>query len=63
MATSPQRPDYQCIAQLERELGMGKRQSERGIRPNPVCLVKNCAADTTELRTWSGQLIRRVYQH
>ena len=59
-------PDYARIAQLERELGIGQPESEpeRGIREDrTVCLIKNCDGDTTELRTWQGQLIRRIHNH
>jgi hypothetical protein len=61
---STPKPDHHRIAQLERELGIGNGPAERGIRPDPVCLVKNCNdADVTEIRLWSGQLIRRIHQH
>lgn len=53
------RPDYARINQLERELGLVE---ERPIRSNlTVCLPKGCDGDTEEIRTWSGQLIRRVH--
>ncbi|MET9140539.1 hypothetical protein [Streptomyces parvulus] len=55
----PPRPDYARIDRLERELGLVE---ERPIRPGrTVCLTKNCAGDTEEIRTWSGQLITRVH--
>ncbi|MFF9269113.1 hypothetical protein [Streptomyces rochei] len=58
-APAPPRPDYARITQLERELGLVE---ERPIRPHrTVCLTKNCAGDTEELRTWSSQLIRRIH--
>jgi hypothetical protein len=63
MANPAPQPDYQRIDQLERELGIGGHAEERGIRPDPVCLVKNCDADTVDLRLWSGQLIRREHRH
>jgi hypothetical protein len=60
------KPDYARITQLERELGIGEppqREREQPIRPDLVCLVKNCDADTVELRTWSGYLLRRIHDH
>ncbi|MEH0417812.1 hypothetical protein [Streptomyces sp. B21-083] len=58
-------PDYQRIAELERELGIGQPpEPERGIYPGPpVCLIKDCNGDDYELRTWSGVLLRRIHQH
>lgn len=57
-------PDYQRIAQLERELGISEQQPEKPMRPSrTVCLVKNCTGTDTEIRTWSGVLIRRVHEH
>ena len=57
-------PDYQRIAQLEHELGIGQPEPERGICPaSPVCLIKNCDGDDHEIRTWSGILLRRYHQH
>jgi hypothetical protein len=59
-------PDYQRIAQLERELGIGQPPSEpeRGIRSDrTVCLIKNCDGDDYEIRTWSDVLIRRIHEH
>ncbi|EFE65775.1 predicted protein [Streptomyces viridosporus ATCC 14672] len=59
-------PDYQRIAQLERELGIGQTEPEpeRGIREDrTVCLIKNCDGDDYEIRTWSGFLVRRVHEH
>jgi hypothetical protein len=58
-------PDYQRIAQLERELGIGQ-PSAPGRRRNPgppVCLIKNCTGDDYEIRNWAGLLLRRVHQH
>ncbi|MFI1485812.1 hypothetical protein [Streptomyces sp. NPDC020747] len=76
-APVPARPDYARIAVLERELGlvdshmpelspfeqgMRSAMAERPIRLDPtVCLTKDCAGDTDELRTWSGQLLRRTH--
>lgn len=59
-------PDYQRIAQLERELGIGqpKAEPERGVYPAPpICLIKNCTGDDYEIRNWAGLLLRRVHQH
>lgn len=63
MVTTPQRPDYDRIAQLERELGIGDHAEERGICPDPVCLIKDCDAETVEIHLWSGPLIRRMHKH
>ena len=76
-APVPARPDYARIAMLERELGlvdsvlpepspfeqgMRSAMAERPIRLDPtVCLTKDCAGGTDELRTWSGQLMRRIH--
>ncbi|MEV8124805.1 hypothetical protein AB0P07_11930 [Streptomyces sp. NPDC085944] len=58
-APAPPRPDYVRIHRLERELGLIE---ERPLRSNlTVCLTKNCEGDTEDLRTWSGQIIRRVH--
>ncbi|MFD5384260.1 hypothetical protein ACFWMG_04685 [Streptomyces sp. NPDC127074] len=57
-------PDYQRIAQLERELGIGEQQPEKPTRAGrPVCLIKECTGTDTEIRTWSGILIRRLHEH
>lgn len=57
-------PDYQRIAQLERELGIGEQQPERPVDPGrTVCLIKSCTGTDTEIRTWSGILLRRYHQH
>lgn len=59
---SPGGPDYEQIARLERQLGLVEPEPERPIRQGPkVCLTKNCAGDTREIRTWSGLLA--VYIH
>ena len=65
MSQPTPKPDYQRIAQLEHELGLTDPppQAEQPIKPDPVCLIKNCAADTTELNTWSGYLLRRIHDH
>ncbi|MFJ4418274.1 hypothetical protein [Streptomyces sp. NPDC088925] len=55
-------PDYAYIARLERELGIGQPEPERPIRADPVCLNKDCDGGY-ELRTWAGQLLRRVHNH
>lgn len=61
-APAPGTPDYQRIAQLERELGIG--QPEPGIRPDQtVCLIKNCTGSDHEIRTWTGLLVRRIHEH
>lgn len=36
---------------------------ERGIAPDPVCLVKKCDAEVVEIRAWGGQLMYRVHNH
>ncbi|MET8378039.1 hypothetical protein [Streptomyces microflavus] len=59
-------PDYQRIADLERELGIGQPapEPERGIREDrTVCLIENCDGETEEIRSWSGLLIQRIHQH
>ncbi|MET9150101.1 hypothetical protein ABZX82_02285 [Streptomyces griseoflavus] len=57
-----ERPDYDHIARLERELGIVEPEPEKPIRPmSTVCLTKNCAGDTGEIYTWSGQLIARIH--
>lgn len=76
-APVPSRPDYARIAVLERELGLadshlpepspfeqGMRDAmaERPMRHGNLCLTKNCAGDTTEIRTWSGVLVRSVHE-
>jgi len=63
IALSPGALDYDRIARLERELGIGDVESERPIRRAPsVCLTKNCGGDTAELRTWSGVLVARIHR-
>lgn len=74
---APLRPDYARIAVLERELGIvdhpvselspfeqGMRvaMAERPMRHGNLCLTKNCAGDTTEIRTWSGVLVTRIHE-
>jgi hypothetical protein len=57
-------PDYQRIAQLERELGIGQPEPERAVYPGPpVCLLKDCDGDDVEIRNWTGLLVRRIHQH
>lgn len=57
-------PDYQRIAQLEHELGIGEQQPETPARSGrTVCLIKNCTGTDTEIRTWSGILLRSLHQH
>ncbi len=59
-------PDYQRIAQLEHELGIGQTspEPERGIRPDrTVCLIKDCTGDDFEIRNWAGLLLRRIHHH
>lgn len=65
MTTTPRRPDYHRIAQLEQELGIGAAEPTRApaTPPNSVCLVKNCDGETTEMRAWNGRLIRRYHRH
>lgn len=58
-----ERPDYDRIAHLERELGIGEPEPERPIRrAQEVCLTKGCAGETTEIRTWSGALAMRIHE-
>lgn len=62
LAPAPARPDYEKIDRLERELGIGD-EPERPMRRTPsVCLTKDCAGDTTEIRTWSGMLAMRIHE-
>ncbi|MFC9268929.1 hypothetical protein ACFTXJ_14300 [Streptomyces zhihengii] len=57
------RPDYERIAQLERELGI-QAEPERPVYPGqPVCLIKHCTGDTREIRNWAGLLMRRIHEH
>lgn len=59
-------PDYERIAQLERELGIGQPEPEpeQAVQPGPpVCLIKNCGGDDYEIRNWTGLLVRRVHRH
>ncbi|MEU5772716.1 hypothetical protein ABZ819_05345 [Streptomyces venezuelae] len=57
-------PDYQLIDRLERELGIGQSKPERPMRTGrTVCLIKDCDGDTSEYRTWSGVLVRRIHEH
>lgn len=57
-------PDYQRIAQLEHELGIGQPEPERAVYSGPpACLIKDCDGDDYEIRTWSGILLRRYHQH
>ncbi|MFE0470493.1 hypothetical protein ACFW2V_02605 [Streptomyces sp. NPDC058947] len=57
-------PDYQRIAQLERELGIGQPKPEPAVHTGPaVCLIKNCNGDDVEIRNWTGLLMRRIHQH
>ena len=61
-AAVPQLPDYAKIARLERELGIVQAEPERPVRPaRMVCLTKDCAGETHEIRTWSGTLLRRIH--
>ncbi|SDL28540.1 hypothetical protein [Streptomyces indicus] len=55
------RPDYEKIARLERELGIGQPEPAGRIGPR-VCLTKDCEGETEEARTWSGLLIRISHQ-
>ncbi|MDX5570262.1 hypothetical protein PYK79_52895 [Streptomyces sp. ID05-04B] len=57
---APPRPDYTKIARLERELGLTDDPPTR-VGPT-VCLTKRCAGDTTEITTWSGQVLRRLHR-
>lgn len=62
---SPGGPDYDRIARLERELGIGdpEPEPERPMRRGPqVCLTKNCLGGTSDIRTWSGVLVRRIHE-
>lgn len=59
-------PDYQQIDRLERELGIGQPPPvpERPMRSGrAVCLIKDCDGTDTDLRTWSGVLVRRFHDH
>ncbi|MFC8065560.1 hypothetical protein [Streptomyces sp. NPDC057293] len=57
------RPDYAKIDRLERELGLVDAEPERPIRAaKTVCLTKNCAGETVELRTWSGMLAVSIHE-
>ncbi|MFF0588423.1 hypothetical protein ACFYWD_20900 [Streptomyces sp. NPDC003781] len=57
-------PDYQRIADLERDLGIGQPEPEPAVYPGPpVCLIKDCDGSTEEIRTWSGFLVRRIHLH
>ncbi|MEU0590028.1 hypothetical protein [Streptomyces ardesiacus] len=57
------RPDYAKIDRLERELGLVDVEPEQPIRAaKTVCLTKNCAGETLELRTWSGMLAQRIHE-
>lgn len=56
-------PDYGRIAQLERELGIGQPPEKPMQTRRGVCLIKNCAGTDTEIRTWSGILVRVQHQH
>lgn len=56
------RPDYDKIARLERELGLCDEPPQRPMRRAPsVCLTKGCEGDTEEVRTWSGVVTRRIH--
>lgn len=57
-------PDYQRIAQLERELGIDQPETERSVpTARPVCLIKDCTGSDYEIHTWSGVVLRRVHEH
>lgn len=57
-------PDYQRIADLERELGIGNHQPDKDApQPPTVCLIKDCSGSDAELCTWSGILLRRTHEH
>jgi hypothetical protein len=71
------RPDYAKIAMLEYELfGIQPEPGTSAaaavnlqgafaplLRHDPaVCLMKNCAGETTEIRLWSGALARRIHR-
>lgn len=56
---APARPDYDRIERLERELGMA--QPEPPMRPDRVCLTKDCRGDWTEVRSWAGPVLNRVH--
>ncbi|WP_157865013.1 hypothetical protein [Streptomyces prasinopilosus] len=62
MTLSPGDLDYDRIERLERELGIGDAEPERPIRRAPsVCLTKDCAGETHEIRTWSDVLAMRIH--
>lgn len=59
-------PDYQRIAALERELGIGQPdpEPERGVYPpKTVCLIKNCGGDTVKVLNWAGMVLRCLHTH
>lgn len=58
-------PNYQRIAELERELGIGQQQKQErsaGIAL-PICLIKDCDGGDYELQAWPGIVLRRIHQH
>jgi hypothetical protein len=76
-APAPARPDYAKIAMLEHEIfgiepepgtsAAAAINLQRAFAPllrrDPaVCLTKNCAGETTEIRLWSGALARRIHR-
>lgn len=56
----PERPDYDRIDSLERELGLVEDERPIG-NGRTVCLTKGCAGETVDIRTWAGQLATRLH--
>jgi hypothetical protein len=58
VAPLPPRPDYERIDQLERELGFVQ---DVPMRPDRICLTKNCRGEWSEVRSWRGPLMYRFH--
>lgn len=59
---SDPRPDYAAIDRLERELGMQVEEEQPIVRPDRVCLTKDCQGDTQTVEAWGGQVLFRIHR-
>lgn len=58
VAPLPPRPDYDRIERLEYELGIVR---EVPMRPDRICVTKNCRGEWSEVRSWRGPLMYRFH--
>lgn len=58
------KPDYERIAQLERDLGLVEEPARRPMRPDKVCLVKGCTGEVDEIYAWGSDIVlARIHRH